>query len=100
MNKGQLIDAVAAQLDISKAAALRSIDAVFAGVVAGVKRDDSVTIAGFGSFAKKRRASRAVRNPSTGEMMTIDSFMTVSFKPSQSLKDELCTAAEGVVAVH
>ena len=34
-----------------------------------------------------------VRNPSTGDMMTLDSFMTVSFKPSQSLKDELCEVA-------
>ena len=83
MNKGQLIEAVAADLNIPKAAALRSVDAVLAGIVAGVKRDDSVTLAGFGSFAKKQRAPRSVRNPSTGQMMTIDASTTVAFKPSQ-----------------
>ena len=55
MNKGQLIDAVASELGASKVAAGKAIDAVIASITQGVNRDDSVTIAGFGTFAKKNR---------------------------------------------
>lgn len=93
MNKGQLIEAVAVELNTSKAAAARAVDAVTTSLVNGIKHDDAVTIAGFGSFTKKRRAARKVRNPSTGEPMDIKASMTVGFKPSQALKDELAQAA-------
>ena len=89
MNKGQLIEAVATELEISKAAASRAVDAVVGSITNGIKADDSVTIVGFGSFAKKHRAARKVRNPSTGEPMDIKASTTVGFKPSQSLKEDL-----------
>jgi DNA-binding protein HU-beta len=89
MNKGQLIEAVAAELDTSKAAASRAVDAVIASITSGIKRDQGVTIVGFGSFAKKERSARVVRNPSTGEPMEIKATTTVGFKPAQALKDEM-----------
>ena len=61
MNKGQLIEAVATELDTSKAAAQRAVDAVMACIADGLKRDEAVTIVGFGSFARKQRAARTVR---------------------------------------
>ncbi len=90
MNKGQLIEAVATELDTSKAAASRAVDAVIASITAGVKHDEGVTIVGFGSFAKKHRAARTVRNPATGESMEIQATKTVGFKPAQALKEEMC----------
>lgn len=89
MNKGQLIEAVAAELDTSKAAASRAVDAVVSSIVNGIKHDNNVTIVGFGSFAKKPRAARTVRNPMSGEPMEIKATTTVGFRPSQALKDEL-----------
>ena len=89
MNKGQLIEAVAAELDTSKAQASRAVDAVITGITAGVKRDEAVTIVGFGSFSKKHRAARTVRNPATGEAMEIQAAKTVGFKPAQALKHEM-----------
>jgi DNA-binding protein HU-beta len=89
MNKGQLIEAVAAELDTSKAAASRAVDAVIASITSGIKRDQGVTIVGFGSFAKKHRSPRVVRNPSTGEPMEISATTTVGFKPAQALKEEM-----------
>ena len=89
MNKGQLIEAVAADLDTSKAQASRAVDAVVRSITSGIKCDDSVTIVGFGSFAKKRRAARKVRNPATGLPMDIKATTTVGFKPSQALKEEM-----------
>lgn len=89
MNKGQLIEAVAAELCTSKAAASRAVEAVVSSITDGIKRDASVTIVGFGSFAKKRRSARTVRNPSTGEPINIEPTTTVGFKPSPALKEEL-----------
>ena len=87
MNKGQLIDAVATELDTSKAAASRAVEAVMTSITSGIKQDDSVTIVGFGSFSKKHRSARTVRNPATGEPMNIKATTTVGFKPAQALKD-------------
>jgi DNA-binding protein HU-beta len=89
MNKGQLIEAVAAELDSSKAQAARAVEAVVGSITNGIKHDANVTIVGFGSFAKKARAARTVRNPATGEPMEIAASKTVSFKPAQALKEEL-----------
>lgn len=89
MNKGQLIEAVATEMDTSKAAAQRAVDAVMVCITDGLKRDEAVTIVGFGSFARKQRAARTVRNPSTGEPMEIKASMTVGFKPATALKVEM-----------
>lgn len=89
MNKGELIEAVAAELGESKAGASRAIDAVINCITSGIKKDDAVTIVGFGTFAKKERPARTGRNPATGQPIAIKASRTVGFKPSQSLKSEM-----------
>ena len=86
MNKGQLIEAVASELGGSKTSANRAIDAVISSIRQGIRKDDAVTIVGFGTFSKRNRPARTGRNPATGEPMTIKASRTVGFKPSQSLK--------------
>ena len=93
MNKAQLIESVAAELKSSKAEASRAVEAVVSSLTSGIKRDKAVTIVGFGSFSKKKRAARTVRNPSTGEPMNIEASTTVGFRPSQALKDQLAALA-------
>ena len=89
MNKGQLIDQVAAELGESKAAASRAVEAVIASITSGIKVDENVTIVGFGTFSKKNRAARTGRNPATGEPMQIQASTTVGFRPSQALKESM-----------
>jgi len=89
MNKGDLIEAVAAQLGESKAVATRAVDAVLNGVRDGVREDEKVSIAGFGTFKKKLRKERTGINPSTKEPMTIPASTTIGFTPSQTLRDTL-----------
>ena len=89
MNKGQLIEAVAAELGDSKAGAARAVEAVIASISSGIKVDDAVTIVGFGTFSKKNRPGRVGRNPMTGEPMDIKPSTTVGFKPSQALKESV-----------
>lgn len=89
MNKGQLIEAVASELGLSKAGAGRAVDAVIDSITNGLKRDDAVTIVGFGTFARKQRKARVGRNPITGESMAIKASQTVGFKASPGLKGEI-----------
>ena len=89
MNKGQLIDAVASELGQSKASASRAVEAVIGSITCGIKRDQAVTIVGFGTFSRKERAARTGRNPSTGLPMDIKASTTVGFRPSQALKEEV-----------
>lgn len=89
MNKSDLIDHIAKQADISKAAAGRSLDALLGAVTTTLKKSGSVTLVGFGTFSASRRAARTGRNPRTGESINIQSARVPKFKPGKALKDAL-----------
>jgi len=63
MNKGELIDAVAAAADLSKADAAAALDAVVATITEALQKGEQVSVVGFGTFSVKERAARAGRNP-------------------------------------
>ena len=67
MNKSELIDAVAAAADISKAKAAQAVDGVTSAVTKALSKGDQVTLVGFGTFSVRERAARTGRNPRTGE---------------------------------
>jgi DNA-binding protein HU-beta len=87
MNKSELVDAVAAAADLSKASAARAVDAVIDNISAALKQDQQVAIAGFGTFSVKRRDARTGRNPRTGETIAIAASKSPAFKPGKALKD-------------
>ena len=71
MNKTELIDAVANSADFSKADATRAVDAVVDNITETLRKGDSVTLIGFGTFEVRERAARNGRNPQTGETIQI-----------------------------
>lgn len=87
MNKSELIDAVAAAADLSKAAAGRALDAMVDTVTDALKEGDQVVLVGFGTFSVKERAARTGRNPQTGEPIEISAAKVPSFKAGKALKD-------------
>jgi len=87
MNKSELIDAVAESADISKAAASRAVDAVVDSITGALKKNDQVTLVGFGTFTVRQRAARSGRNPRTGETIKIKASSVPAFKPGKALKD-------------
>ncbi|HMO49113.1 MAG TPA: HU family DNA-binding protein [Rubrivivax sp.] len=89
MNKSDLIEHIASQADISKAAATRALDAIVGGVKSTLKKSGSVTIVGFGTFAVTKRAARTGRNPRTGAAIKIKAAKVPKFKPGKALKDAL-----------
>ncbi len=89
MNKADLIEHIATQADISKAAAARALEAMIGGVKATLKKNGSVSIVGFGTFAVAKRAARSGRNPRTGAAIKIKSAKVPKFRPGKGLKDAL-----------
>jgi DNA-binding protein HU-beta len=89
VNKTDLIDHIALQADISKAAAGRAIDALIDGVTTSLKKGESVSLVGFGSFAVTKRAARNGRNPRTGATIKIKASKVPKFRPGKALRDSL-----------
>lgn len=87
VNKAELIDAVAASADLSKASAGRALDALFETIGKTLKDGDQVVLAGFGTFHVKDRAARTGRNPQTGEPIQIKAARMPGFKAGKGLKD-------------
>jgi DNA-binding protein HU-beta len=87
MNKTELIDAIAAECDLSKAAAQRALDSIVNNVVKAVANGSSVQLVGFGTFASGKRAERTGRNPRTGEEIKIAAAKTVKFSAGKAFKD-------------
>jgi len=89
MNKVELVEHIAQQADISKAAAGRALDAVIGGVKDALEKGRSVTLAGFGTFAVTQRTARTGRNPRTGATIRIEAARVPKFRPGKALKDAL-----------
>jgi DNA-binding protein HU-beta len=89
MNKADLIDVIAKNADISKAAATRALEALIGGVKTTLKKNGSVSIVGFGTFVVTKRAARTGRNPRTGATIKIKSAKVPKFRPGKALKDHL-----------
>ena len=89
MNKAELIDAVAADADLSKAAAGRALDAALEAITKALKKKDTVTLVGFGTFSVRKRSARIGRNPQTGEEIKIKASRVPGFKAGKALKDAI-----------
>lgn len=89
MNKGDLIEAVAAELNASRAEGAKALDAVLAAITTGLRADGKVVITGFGAFARRARPARAGINPATKQPITIPAGVACTFKPSDGLKSAI-----------
>ena len=89
MNKTELIELIAKQADISKAAATRALEAMIGGVRTTLKTGGSVSLVGFGTFAVTKRAARSGRNPRTGATIKIKAAKVPKFRPGKALRDAL-----------
>ena len=81
MNKKQLVAKLAGSLNQSKADAERTFDTITNTILDALKNDDSVKIAGFGTYKV------AKRNPRTGEQIQIAASQKVKFLPAKALKE-------------
>ncbi len=89
MNKSDLIDIVAKQSEISKPAAKRAVESMVAAIAGTLKKKQSVSLVGFGTFKVSHRAARTGRNPQTGKAMKIKAAKVPRFKPGKALRDAI-----------
>ena len=87
MNKGDLISAVAAGTGLSKADAVRAIDATTSAIAGELSGGGSVSLVGFGTFSVSHRAARMGRNPATGASIHINASNVPKFKAGKALKE-------------
>lgn len=89
MNKSELVENISAGAGLSKADAQRALDATIESITNALKKGDTVSLIGFGTFSVKERAARTGRNPSTGETIQIKASKTPSFKAGKGFKDAI-----------
>ena len=102
MTKQELIKRIAATqgVALNRKSIGVLVDAVFANLaeyfiaarVGKRKTTARFSYPGFGTFTKKRKRARSVRNPQTGEFLTIPETVTLAFQPGQELKANLNSA--------
>lgn len=89
MNKADLASKVADQAGITKADAVKAVDAVFDTITGALRGGDDVRLVGFGTFAVSNRAASTGRNPRTGATIQIPAARVPKFKAGKGLKDAL-----------
>ncbi len=87
MNKTELIDAMAADAGITKAAAKKALESFLGNVEGALKTGGKVSLVGFGSWSVSERAAREGRNPQTGATIQIAAKKVVKFKAGTELSD-------------
>jgi len=94
LTKADIIDAVAAQAQVSKRAAGEIVDRVLNEIKTALQRGERVALTPFGSFVVRQRRAREGRNPKTGEMIKIPARKVPAFVAGKSLKEAVTGGAK------
>ena len=86
MNKGDLVNEVAKVMSTKKEAQA-AVDCAFSTITEALKKDEAVTLVGFGTFKVDKRKARTGRNPQTGEEIKIKAKKIPKFVAGKALKD-------------
>lgn len=87
MKKKDLVDAIAAQAQLTKNEAKLALEATLDGITQALKDGDKVALLGFGTFSLSERPAREGINPATGEKIQIAAKKVVKFKAGSELAD-------------
>ncbi len=87
MTKSELIDKIAKEAKIPRAAAERAINSFTATIIEVLKAGEKIALPGFGTFQVSNRSARKGRNPRTGQEIDIPAVKIPKFKAGKGLKD-------------
>ena len=87
MNKAEFTSADADGAELTKADAGRAVDAMIEVIKTALKKGETITLVGFGTFSVRKRAARQGRNPQTGDTIKIKASKNPAFKAGKALKD-------------
>ena len=86
MNKQDLVSKIAKDVDLSKSAANAAVDSFIDGITKALKKGDSITFVGFGTFKTSMRKARTARNPQTGASIKVPKRRVARFTAGTALK--------------
>ena len=89
MTKQDLIAKIAKDTGSSKTGAAAALDSVIDGITRSLKKGDSITFVGFGTFKTAQRKARTARNPQTGAAIKIPKRRVVRFTAGKALKNAI-----------
>jgi DNA-binding protein HU-beta len=89
MNKAEFISAVSDAAGLTKVEGGRAVEAIIEVVKKALKKGDTISLVGFGTFIVRKRAARMGRNPRTGAQIKIKASKNPSFKAGKALKDAI-----------
>jgi DNA-binding protein HU-beta len=89
MNKAMIIDRMAKDAGITKSAAATAVESMIEGITSALKKNQRVTLVGFGTWGVTKRKARTGRNPQTGETIKIKAKKVVKFKAGKQLESAL-----------
>jgi len=89
MNRKVLSDFVSNDMSITKTDAKLAVDSVVSGILNGLMKGEKVSLMGLGTFYTLNMPERKIRNPKTGEQITVAPKKVIKFKASKLLKKEL-----------
>ncbi len=89
MNKAQLVEHLASEVQLTKADCERILDNALDTIRKTVKKGDDVTLVGFGTFTRTKRKARKGRNPQTGEAIKVPARTVPKFRPGKGFRDFL-----------
>lgn len=87
MNKTELIDAVAKVTELTKKDVAKTIAALTETIKTELKKNNKVTLMGFGSWEVRKREARTGRNPQTGKKIKIKAKQVPKFNAGKELKE-------------
>jgi len=89
VNKAELVAAIADHAELTKTQAAAVVDAFTSTITKALKKGDTVTLVGFGTFSVRKRAAREARNPRTGETIKLKASKAPVFKAGKAFKDAM-----------
>jgi DNA-binding protein HU-beta len=89
MTKAELVEKIASDTGLTKADAQRALDATLENIKKALKKNQKVTLVGFGTFSVTKRKARKGRNPRTGEEIKIPATKAPKFTPGKGLKEAI-----------
>ncbi len=92
MNKGELVDAIASKVSVTKKEADAIVSALIDTIIESVADDDKVTLVGFGTFEARQRQAREGRNPSTGQAIKIPATTVPAFSAGKLFKEKVAAS--------
>jgi len=89
MNKKEIVNVLAENMDTTKIAATKVVDNVIDIIASSLESGEDVDLYGFGKFKLSKRKAYTARNPQTGEPIDVPEKQVVTFKPSKRLKESV-----------